>query len=98
MKRQTFFSPSYTRFLFERRKDAYTLLIPFSRFIPQFGLYSLSLGIGAAIARLSPDRGIALVEGGYPSAPRSSSTAQAQGGAGSNSTSFLEMQLAAYFC
>jgi len=96
MKRQSFFSPSYTRFLFERRQDACTLLIPLSRFIPQFALYSLSLGIGAAIARLSPDRGVALVEEAYPSASRSSSTAQR--GAGDNSTSFLEMQLAAYFC
>ena len=96
MKRQPFFSPSYTRFLFERRQDACTLLIPLSRFIPQFALYSLSLGIGAAIARLSPDRGVALVEEAYPSASRSSSTAQR--GAGDNSTSFLEMQLAAYFC
>jgi hypothetical protein len=51
-------SPSYTRFLIERRQDAYTLFTPFSGIIPQFALFSLSLGIGVTIARLSQTRAL----------------------------------------
>lgn len=96
MKLQIFFSPSYTRSLIERRKDAYILLQSFNRVIPQFARYSLSLAIGATIAGLSPDRGTALVTEKHPSPSRSSSWPQ--GGRGHDSTSYLEMQLGAHFC
>jgi hypothetical protein len=93
---QSFFSSSYNRIPVERRRDAYTLFQSVCRLIPQFALCSLSLGIGATIARLSLDRGFALVERGHPSPSPSRSTAQR--GAGDNYTSFLEMQLVANFC
>jgi hypothetical protein len=88
--------PLLHSFAHRASKRRVLLLRSFSRFIPQFALYPLSLGIGATIARLSPDRGIALVEEAHPRTSRSSSTAQR--GAGDNYTSYLEMQLAASFC
>lgn len=96
MKLQTFFSPSYTRSLIERREDAYILLQSFNRVIPQFARYSLSLAIGATIAGLSPDRGTALVAEKHLSPSWSSSWPQR--GTGHDSTSYLEMQLGAHFC
>jgi hypothetical protein len=74
---------SLSRRASKRRVQSLQLL---RRSIPQFALYSLSLGIGATIARLSADRGIALVGKAYASTSRSSSTAVR--GASNNSTSF----------